>query len=188
MKQIHSHSKNSLFLMEMIFVLLFLSLSSAACIRIFAAAEENHVHTVENRQIQAHTVSVCEIMEGSDGNADSFVKYLPGGISDSSSVNWYYDRSWNICDKQNASYRMFLELSPSRYEKAGMLFFYRMDADHALLHSTELFHPSSLLLRRKNHETRPNIFCSNRYSVAVSYFFRTLSRGTVSSYTREITG
>ena len=109
--------------MEMIFVLLFLSLSSAACIRIFAAAEENHVHTVENRQIQAHTVSVCEIMEGSDGNADSFVKYLPGGISDSSSVNWYYDRSWNICDKQNASYRMFLELSPSRYEKAGMLFF-----------------------------------------------------------------
>ena len=57
MKQIHSHSKNSLFLMEMIFVLLFLSLSSAACIRIFAAAEENHVHTVENRQIQAHTVS-----------------------------------------------------------------------------------------------------------------------------------
>lgn len=122
MKQIHSHSKNSLFLMEMIFVLLFLSLSSAACIRIFAAAEENHVHTVENRQIQAHTVSVCEIMEGSDGNADSFVKYLPGGISDSSSVNWYYDRSWNICDKQNASYRMFLELSPFPIRKGRNAF------------------------------------------------------------------
>ena len=41
-----------------------------------------------------------------------------------------------------------------------------------------VFHPSSLLLRRKNHETQPNIFCSNRYSVAVSYFFCTLSRGT----------
>ena len=70
---------------------------SIGSILFIAAAEENHVHTVENRQIQAHTVSVCEIMEGSDGNADSFVKYLPGGISDSSSVNWYYDRSWNIC-------------------------------------------------------------------------------------------
>lgn len=33
-----------------------------------------------------------------------------------------------------------------------------------------VFPPSSLLLRRKNHETQPNIFCSNRYSVAVSYF------------------
>lgn len=38
MKPIQSHSKNSLFLMEMIFVLLFLALSSAACVRIFAAA------------------------------------------------------------------------------------------------------------------------------------------------------
>ena len=72
MKQIQSHSKNSLFLMEMIFVLLFLSLSSAACVRIFAAAEENHVQTVENRQIQAHTVSVSEIMEGSDGRCRQF--------------------------------------------------------------------------------------------------------------------
>lgn len=143
MKQIQSHSKNSLFLMEMIFVLLFLALSSAACIRIFAAAEKNHVHAVESRQIQAHTVSVCEIMEGTDGSPDSFVQYLSGGISDNSSVTWYYDNSWNICDKQEASYQMILELSPSRYEKAGTLSFYRMDTDHTLLHSTKLRFPSA---------------------------------------------
>ena len=142
MKPIQSHSKNSLFLMEMIFVLLFLSLSSAACVRIFAAAAGNHVQAVESRQIQAHTVSVSEIMEGSDGSTDSFIQYLCGGISDASSVNWYYDRNWNICDKQNASYRMLLELSPSLCKKAGTLSFYRMDADHALLHSTELRFPS----------------------------------------------
>ena len=40
MKKISAHSKTSLFLMEMIFVLLFLALSSAACIRIFAAAKK----------------------------------------------------------------------------------------------------------------------------------------------------
>ena len=80
MKQIHSHSKNSLFLMEMIFVLLFLALSSAACVRIFAAAAGNHVQAVESRQIQAHTVSVSEIMEGSDGSTDSFIQYLCGGM------------------------------------------------------------------------------------------------------------
>lgn len=43
MKKISAHSKTSLFLMEMIFVLLFLALSSAACIRIFAAAKKNHI-------------------------------------------------------------------------------------------------------------------------------------------------
>lgn len=142
MKQIHSHSKNSLFLMEMIFVLLFLALSSAACIRIFAAAEKNHVQAVENRQIQAHTVSVCEILEGSDGSTDSFIQYLSGGISDASSISWYYDSNWNVCDKQEASYQMLLELSPSLYEKAGTLSFYRMDTDNTLLHSTELRFPS----------------------------------------------
>ena len=143
MKQIHSHSKNSLFLMEMIFVLLFLALSSAACIRIFAAAERNHVQAVESRQIQTHTVSVSEIMEGSDGSADSFVQYLPRSISDTSSVSWYYGNDWNVCDRQEASYQMLLELSPSRYEKAGTLSFYRMDADHTLLHSTELRFPAA---------------------------------------------
>lgn len=143
MKQIHSHSKNSLFLMEMIFVLLFLSFSSAACIRIFAAAEKKHVQAVESRQIQAHTISVSEIMEGSDGSTDSFIQYLCGNISDTSSVVWYYDSSWNICTEQEASYRMLLKLSPSRYEKAGTLSFYRMDAANTLLHSTELRFPST---------------------------------------------
>ena len=53
MKKISAHSKTSLFLMEMIFVLLFLALSSAACIRIFAAAKKNHIQAQEWR----HTIS-----------------------------------------------------------------------------------------------------------------------------------
>ena len=49
MKKISAHSKTSLFLMEMIFVLLFLALSSAACIRIFAAAKNNHIQAHERQ-------------------------------------------------------------------------------------------------------------------------------------------
>ena len=59
MKKISAHSKTSLFLMEMIFVLLFLALSSAACIRIFAAAKKNHVQArLNGSQIQTLTASV----------------------------------------------------------------------------------------------------------------------------------
>lgn len=141
MKQIYSHSKNSLFLLEMIFVLLFLALSSAACIRIFAVAERDHILAVENRHIQSCTVSVSEILEGTGGSTEDFTQYLSGGISDASSVNWYYDNSWKICNQTDASYQMQLELSPSRYEKAGTLSFFRMDAAHTLLHSTELRFP-----------------------------------------------
>ena len=63
MKKISAHSKTSLFLMEMIFVLLFLALSSAACIRIFAAAKNNHIQAQEWRHIQTLTTSVGEILE-----------------------------------------------------------------------------------------------------------------------------
>lgn len=58
MKKISAHSKTSLFLMEMIFVLLFLALSSAACIRIFAAAKNNHIQAQEWRHIQTLLPSV----------------------------------------------------------------------------------------------------------------------------------
>lgn len=63
MKKISAHSKTSLFLMEMIFVLLFLALSSAACIRIFAAAKNNHIQAQEWRHIQTLTTSVGEMTE-----------------------------------------------------------------------------------------------------------------------------
>ena len=77
MKKISAHSKTSLFLMEMIFVLLFLALSSAACIRIFAAAKNNHIQAQEWRHIQTLTTSVGEILEDSDGTAKSFVSLFP---------------------------------------------------------------------------------------------------------------
>ena len=79
MKKISAHSKTSLFLMEMIFVLLFLALSSAACIRIFAAAKKNHIQAQEWRHIQTLTTSVGEILENSDGTAKSFVSLFPDG-------------------------------------------------------------------------------------------------------------
>ena len=79
MKKISAHSKTSLFLMEMIFVLLFLALSSAACIRIFAAAKKNHIQAQEWRHIQTLTTSVGEILEDSAGTAKSFVSLFPDG-------------------------------------------------------------------------------------------------------------
>ncbi len=65
--------------MEMIYPFSF-TFQCCRAFRIFAAAEENHVHTVENRQIQAHTVSVCEIMEGSEWKCRQFCQISSGGM------------------------------------------------------------------------------------------------------------
>ena len=93
MKKISAHSKTSLFLMEMIFVLLFLALSSAACIRLFAAAKKNHIRAQEWRHIQTLTTSVGEILEDSDGTAKSFVSLFPDGQIQDNLIEWYYDLS-----------------------------------------------------------------------------------------------
>ena len=62
MKESRHNSGTSLFLMEMILALLFLSLSSAACIQIFAAARKNRLQAEQWNQIQALTTSVGEIL------------------------------------------------------------------------------------------------------------------------------
>ena len=59
MKESRHNSGTSLFLMEMILALLFLSLSSAACIQIFAAARKNRLQAEQWNQIQALTTSVA---------------------------------------------------------------------------------------------------------------------------------
>ena len=115
MKKISAHSKTSLFLMEMIFVLLFLALSSAACIRIFAAAKNNHIQAQEWRHIQTLTTSVGEILEDSDGTAKSFVSLFPDGQIQDNLIEWYYDSSWQLCSDSQASYLSLIHISePTR--------------------------------------------------------------------------
>ena len=140
MKKTASHSKTGLFLMEMIFALLFLALSSTACIRIFAAAKMNHTQAQEWRQLQMLTTSVGEIMEGSDGTAESFVSLLPEGNIQSNTIEWYYDKSWESCSASQASYEMELTLNEETLSRQGTLTFYRCP-DHVQIYTIDLVFP-----------------------------------------------
>ena len=140
MKKTASHSKTGLFLMEMIFALLFLALSSTACIRIFAAAKTNHIQAQEWRQIQMLTTSVGEILEGSDGTAESFVSLLPDGNVQDNVIKWYYDKSWKSCSESQASYEMEFSLSETTLSRQGTLTFYRYP-DHVQIYTIDLAFP-----------------------------------------------
>lgn len=140
MKKISAHSKTSLFLMEMIFVLLFLALSSAACIRIFAAAKADHIQAQEWRHIQTLTTSVGEILEGSDGTAESFVSLLPDGQIQDNLLEWYYDSSWKLCSDSQASYKMELALNETETSRHGTLTFYRC-ANDVQIYAIDLVSP-----------------------------------------------
>ena len=143
MKKLYTHSKNSLFLIEMIMVLLFLSLSSVACIRIFAAASLNHTKAVDWRHIQSLTTSVGEILEGTDGTPDSVSEFLSGSTQNSSTLIWYYDKNWEICSSEKASHKMTLILSTDAMIKEGTLTFYSVhEKKETEFYQTELAFPT----------------------------------------------
>lgn len=142
MKRKASHSKTGLFLMEMIFALLFLALSSTACIRIFAAAKSNHRQAQEWRQIQILTTSVGEILEANSSTAESYVALLPEGSVQGNVITWYYDDSWKSCSSSQASYEMEFSLSETTFSRQGTLIFYRCP-DHTQLYTIDLAFPDT---------------------------------------------
>ena len=149
MKKYTTHSKTGLFLMEMILVLLFLSLSCAACIRILAAARENRIRTEEWIHIQALTTSAGEIMEGTDGSDQSFLSAFPGGTSRDQVLTWYYDSGWEPCTEKEAARKMELTLASTALEKKGTLSFSRMYGTDRDIYSVDLAFPVTSTDRRE---------------------------------------
>ena len=66
MKNLQTHSRSSLFLMEIILAVLILALTSTACVQIFAASRIQRQKARELNHIQELTTSVGEILEGWD--------------------------------------------------------------------------------------------------------------------------
>lgn len=138
MKKSRHNSGTSLFLMEMILALLFLSLSSAACIQIFAAARKSRLQAEQWNQIQALTTSVGEVLEGTDGTDEQILSLLPGGIKKDTSLIWYYNRNWQSCSSGEAACEMILETDISS-EKSGELSFRQLSNGSELYRITLRF-------------------------------------------------
>ena len=132
MKKLQQNFGSSLFLMEMILALLFLSLSCAACIQIFAAARSNRIRAEQLNQIQTLTTSVGEALEGTDGSADEILELIPDGVQEDPDINWYYD---------SAVYVMTFTPDTSSQEKSGTLTFCRT-SDNTELYQISLRFPA----------------------------------------------
>ena len=126
MKESRHNSGTSLYLMEMILDLMILSLSSAACIQIFAAARKNRLQAEQWNQIQALTNSVGEILEGTDGTDEQYLSLLPGS-------------NWQSCSSGEAACEMILETDISSSEKSGELSFRQLSNGSELYRITLRF-------------------------------------------------
>ena len=85
MQKLTSHSRSSLFLMEMILSILILALTCTACVRIFAAAKTQRQEARELNHTQELATCSGEALEGWDGELSSFSQIFEtaANVSDS---------------------------------------------------------------------------------------------------------
>lgn len=132
MQKLTTHSKSSLFLMEMILSILILALTCTACVRIFAAAKAVRQEARELNHIQELTTSAGETLEGWDGQISSFTRIF--GKSDSEEdtglLQYHYDSEWKSCTEDSAKYTMTIKLGTSSTEKTADINFYDAKQNH----------------------------------------------------------
>ena len=125
------HSKSGLFLMEMIFVLLFLGLTCAICVRLFAGSYSARQSAREKNHIQELTVSVGEVLEGTDGTTASFLSLLPDGILDGTQLHYCFDKNWQTASYEEAFYVMTINLAFTDTIKSADIRFDRISGENA---------------------------------------------------------
>lgn len=74
------HSKSSLFLMELIIALLFFSLASTVCIRLFVNAHSLSGQTVDMNHAVNYAQNMAEAFTGCDGDLISMQAILSGSL------------------------------------------------------------------------------------------------------------
>lgn len=128
MKKLRTHSKSSLFLMEMILSIFILVLAATVCLQIFAAAKIQRQKARDLNHIQELTTSIGEMLEGHDAN-------------DLESVQYFYDRNWKQCRKDSAKYTLSVQFTfTGTIKKADILF---LDDSEETLYSLAVSFPQT---------------------------------------------
>ena len=114
MKQsLNRHS--SMFLMEIIIAILFFSLVSAFCLRIFTASRQMGQDTNDLNMAVNQSENIAELLAYALKSPDSSSMDMKGISSflaseypdiavDGNCLTIYYDASWNRCTSENATY------------------------------------------------------------------------------------
>lgn len=91
------HSKSSLFLMELIVVILFFSLASAVCIQLFARSHILSKETVEQNNAITQAQNLAETWYAANGSTHSMQQLLSGSIpsEDGDCIFLLYDKDWS---------------------------------------------------------------------------------------------
>ena len=102
--KIHTRSKSSLFLTEMILSVLFFSIAAACCIQIFV---QGHLISQKSENLnyaQNLAVSMAETIMTTEGDTTTIHEQFPEARIKDGTVTVFYDKNWEICEATDASF------------------------------------------------------------------------------------
>lgn len=100
-------SKSMLFLMELIVVILFFSLSAAISLKIFAEARTMSNEGRDFGKASVISQSCAEVYKNQKGNI-SAVSEILGGTKKDNSLEFYYDNEWDECSESNSTFTVII--------------------------------------------------------------------------------
>ena len=98
------NSKASLFLMELMIVILFFSISSAVCIQLFVKAHTINIENQNETSANLIAQNISECFLSTNGEMVQTLSYLDAYTKLNHSALVYYDDNWTICDKNDARF------------------------------------------------------------------------------------
>ncbi len=102
-------SKVNIFLIELLIAVMFLSVYSAVCLKLFSAA---HMASLESKRLNKAAVlcaSAAEVYKSFGGNKSQTADTLGGNYdTKEDTLKVYLDKEFNNCDEQNAVYELYI--------------------------------------------------------------------------------
>lgn len=99
-------SRASLFLIELILAILFFSLGSAICVRVFAQAALVSRSAADLSFASAQVSSAASVIRSFDDPAQCAESFFPGARTDKNAFSVFYDEDRTLCSEEDAAYTM----------------------------------------------------------------------------------
>ena len=103
--------RSSLFLMELIIAILFFSLASTVCVRIFVKSNTLEQESIRLNHAVSAASSVAEIFRNQENPFETLEKQYPDGIKNDDYYRFFYDKDWSLCNKNEAIYTVIADFS-----------------------------------------------------------------------------
>lgn len=109
----HTHSKSSLFLLELIIGILIMVVASTICIKVFFGASMKSTEAKNLTSSQELASGAAELIREEGADLGRIQEYYPDSSVKSGILDVYYDKNWDICTEKNKCYAMSITVDRS---------------------------------------------------------------------------